>query len=183
MSDAGVRTDVARPRRGDGVVARRARARAARRESGRHASSTAAAACSRRASSTRTRTPSSAARATRSRSCAPPASTTWRSRGAAAASTPPCATCATRSEDELFALAAPRLDAARRVRRHDGRGEVGLRPLARRRAQDAARRSRRLADALPLRIVPTFLGAHEIPLEHRERANGRREYIDRSFTR
>ena len=26
----------------------------------------------------------------------------------------------------------------------------------------------RLADALPLRIVPTFLGAHEIPLEHRE---------------
>jgi imidazolonepropionase len=29
-----------------------------------------------------------------------------------------------------------------------------------------------------MRIVPTWLGAHEIPLEFRDRANGRREYID-----
>jgi imidazolonepropionase len=36
----------------------------------------------------------------------------------------------------------------------------------------------RLARALPLRIVPTFLGAHEIPLEHRESAATRAAYID-----
>src|SRR6185503_255227 len=36
---------------------------------------------------------------------------------------------------------------------------------------------RRLADRMPLRIVPTFLGAHEIPLEYRDSAAKRREYI------
>jgi imidazolonepropionase len=36
----------------------------------------------------------------------------------------------------------------------------------------------RLAAALPLRIVPTFLGAHEIPLDHRESAATRQAYID-----
>jgi imidazolonepropionase len=36
---------------------------------------------------------------------------------------------------------------------------------------------RRLATELPMRIVPTWLGAHEIPLEHREHANGREEYV------
>jgi imidazolonepropionase len=36
----------------------------------------------------------------------------------------------------------------------------------------------RLSKALPLRIIPTFLGAHEIPLEHRGSAASRREYID-----
>lgn len=36
----------------------------------------------------------------------------------------------------------------------------------------------RLADELPFRLVPTFLGAHEIPLEHRESAAGRRAYIE-----
>jgi len=36
----------------------------------------------------------------------------------------------------------------------------------------------RLARELPMRVVPTFLGAHEIPLEHRERASGRSEYIE-----
>jgi imidazolonepropionase len=36
----------------------------------------------------------------------------------------------------------------------------------------------RLAARLPMRIVPTFLGAHEIPREHRETARGRREYIE-----
>ena len=35
----------------------------------------------------------------------------------------------------------------------------------------------RLARELPMRIVPTFLGAHEIPLEHRETSRGREEYI------
>jgi imidazolonepropionase len=37
---------------------------------------------------------------------------------------------------------------------------------------------RRLAEKLPMRIVPTFLGAHEIPLEHRESAARRRAYVD-----
>jgi imidazolonepropionase len=37
---------------------------------------------------------------------------------------------------------------------------------------------RRLATELPLRIVPTFLGAHEIPLEHRGSVASRRAYID-----
>jgi imidazolonepropionase len=36
---------------------------------------------------------------------------------------------------------------------------------------------RRLAGRLPMRIVPTFLGAHEIPLEYRESSGQRREYI------
>ena len=47
-----------------------------------------------RVSSTRTRTRFSASRASRNRSCARPGSTTWRSRGEAAGSTRPCATCA-----------------------------------------------------------------------------------------
>ncbi|HET9453721.1 MAG TPA: imidazolonepropionase [Gemmatimonadaceae bacterium] len=37
---------------------------------------------------------------------------------------------------------------------------------------------RRLAAELPIRIVGTFLGAHEIPLEYRESAARRREYVD-----
>jgi imidazolonepropionase len=36
---------------------------------------------------------------------------------------------------------------------------------------------RRLGERLPMRIIPTFLGAHEIPLEFRDSAAKRREYI------
>ena len=36
---------------------------------------------------------------------------------------------------------------------------------------------RRLSSELPVRLVPTFLGAHEIPLEYRDTAVRRREYI------
>ncbi|MGH7678659.1 MAG: imidazolonepropionase, partial [Gemmatimonadaceae bacterium] len=36
---------------------------------------------------------------------------------------------------------------------------------------------RRLAEEVPVRLVPTFLGAHEIPVEFRDTAAGRREYI------
>src|SRR5207247_5204954 len=36
----------------------------------------------------------------------------------------------------------------------------------------------RVARELPLRIVATFLGAHEIPLEHRVSAARRAEYVD-----
>lgn len=37
---------------------------------------------------------------------------------------------------------------------------------------------RELAAELPVRLVATFLGAHEIPLEHRGSSASRREYID-----
>jgi imidazolonepropionase len=37
--------------------------------------------------------------------------------------------------------------------------------------------ARRLADNLPLRIIPTFLGAHEIPLEARSSAESRADYV------
>jgi imidazolonepropionase len=36
----------------------------------------------------------------------------------------------------------------------------------------------RVARELPMRVVPTFLGAHEIPLEYRESAARRAEYVD-----
>ncbi|HYC50453.1 MAG TPA: imidazolonepropionase [Gemmatimonadaceae bacterium] len=37
---------------------------------------------------------------------------------------------------------------------------------------------RRLASELPVRLIPTFLGAHEIPLEYRDSTARRREYVD-----
>jgi imidazolonepropionase len=36
----------------------------------------------------------------------------------------------------------------------------------------------RLSRELPLRIVPTFLGAHEIPLDHRVSSSARQAYVD-----
>jgi len=82
-----------------------------------------------------------------------------------------------RSEDELVALAASRL---RRLAAHgtttievkSGYGlslESELRTL---------RVIRRLAAELPVRLVPTFLGAHEIPLEYRAAPRTRAEYLD-----
>ena len=37
---------------------------------------------------------------------------------------------------------------------------------------------RRVAESTPVRVIPTLLAAHEIPLEARQRANGRAEYIE-----
>lgn len=37
---------------------------------------------------------------------------------------------------------------------------------------------RRLSEALPVRIISTWLGAHEIPIEFRDRAHGRRECVE-----
>lgn len=81
-----------------------------------------------------------------------------------------------RSEDDLVALAAPRL---RKLAAHgtttievkSGYGlslESELRTL---------RVIRRLAGELPIRLVPTFLGAHEIPLEYREAPRTRADYL------
>ena len=82
-----------------------------------------------------------------------------------------------RDEVELFALAQPRLRAlaASGVTTVEVKSGYGL-------SLDdelkTLRVVRRLADALPMRIRATWLGAHEIPLDFRERPNGRREYLD-----
>ena len=81
-----------------------------------------------------------------------------------------------RTEDELAALAAARLQAlashgTTTIEIKSGYGlsvESELRTL---------RVIRRLSTELPMRLVPTWLGAHEIPIEHRERKGGREEYI------
>jgi imidazolonepropionase len=81
-----------------------------------------------------------------------------------------------RSEDDLFALAVPRL---RRLAAH-GTTTVELKSgygLSLDDELKSLRVMRRLQQALALRIVPTFLGAHEIPLEYRTGPRTRRDYI------
>ncbi len=82
-----------------------------------------------------------------------------------------------RSEDELVALALPRLRrlasyGATTVEVKSGYGltlEDELKSL---------RAIQRLQGMIPLRLVPTFLGAHEIPLEWRGNPEGRADYVD-----
>lgn len=81
-----------------------------------------------------------------------------------------------RSEDELVALAAERLTrlaayGSTTIEVKSGYGlslESELRTL---------RVIRRLGEILPVRLVPTFLGAHEVPLEYREAPRSREAYI------
>jgi imidazolonepropionase len=82
-----------------------------------------------------------------------------------------------RGEDELFALAEPRLRAlaAHGVTTVEVKSGYGLSLVD---ELKTLRVVRRLAAALPMRIRATWLGAHEIPLEYRERADGRRAYVD-----
>lgn len=83
----------------------------------------------------------------------------------------------TKSEDTLFDLALPRL---RRLASF-GTTTVEVKSGYGLTLDDELKSLRviaRLAAALPLRIVPTFLGAHEIPLDHRESAATRQAYID-----
>ncbi len=82
-----------------------------------------------------------------------------------------------RSDDELFSLALPRLQAlaAGGVTTVEIKSGYGLT------VHDELRSLRvvaRLADAGPLNIVATCLGAHEVPLESRESAAGRSAWID-----
>ncbi|HEV8214670.1 MAG TPA: imidazolonepropionase [Gemmatimonadaceae bacterium] len=82
-----------------------------------------------------------------------------------------------RDEDSLFALAKPRLQrlASFGTTTVEVKSGYGLT------LEDELKTLRviaRLQRALPLRIVPTFLGAHEIPLEYRESEARRREYVD-----
>ena len=83
----------------------------------------------------------------------------------------------TRTTDDLFALAEPRLRALAEcgVTTVEVKSGYGLSLLDEIRTLQVIQR---LADALPMRIVPTWLGAHEVPLEYRERPGGRREYLD-----
>lgn len=81
-----------------------------------------------------------------------------------------------RSEDELVALALPRL---RRLAAY-GTTTVEVKSGYGLTTEDelkSLRAIRRLSELLPLRLVPTFLGAHEIPLEARGTPNGRSEYV------
>ncbi|MEX2181773.1 MAG: imidazolonepropionase [Gemmatimonadaceae bacterium] len=82
----------------------------------------------------------------------------------------------TRPEDDLAALAGARL---RRLAAHgtttiEVKSGYGL-------SLDAELRTlrvvRRLAAELPVRLVPTFLGAHEVPLEYREAPRTRADYL------
>ena len=83
----------------------------------------------------------------------------------------------TRTEDELFALALPRL---RRLASF-GTTTVEVKSGYGLTVDDelkTLRVIRRLADALPMRLVPTWRGAHEIPLEHRGSPQAREAYLD-----
>src|SRR3990172_3601674 len=81
-----------------------------------------------------------------------------------------------RDEDDLLALALPRLRplAPPRTTPVEVKSGYGL-------SLDDELKSlrviRRLQAALPMRIVPTFLGAHEIPLEYRAAPRTRDDYV------
>ncbi len=82
-----------------------------------------------------------------------------------------------RTEDELLALTLPR------IRRLMSYGTTTLEiksgyGLTTRDELKMLSVIKRLSDVLPLRIVATFLGAHEIPVEFRERKSGRAAYVD-----
>ena len=82
-----------------------------------------------------------------------------------------------RTEDELFVMALPRLRrlAAYGVTTVEVKSGYGLTPED---ELKSLRVIRRLAELLPMRLVPTWLGAHEIPREYREKSEGRSEYVD-----
>ncbi|HKN68398.1 MAG TPA: imidazolonepropionase [Gemmatimonadaceae bacterium] len=82
-----------------------------------------------------------------------------------------------RGEDELYALARTRLErlASYGITTVEVKSGYGLS------VEDELKTLRviaRLRRDLPIRIVPTFLGAHEIPLEHRGSEAQRAAYVD-----
>ncbi len=82
-----------------------------------------------------------------------------------------------RTEDDLVALAQPRLE---RLARH-GTTTVEVKSGYGLTVEDelkSLRAIQRLAALVPMRLVPTFLGAHEIPLEARRTPEGRADYVD-----
>lgn len=82
-----------------------------------------------------------------------------------------------RSEAELLALARARI----RTLASFGVGTIEVKSgygLTLNDELKLLRVIKRLAAELPVRLVATFLGAHEIPLEHRASAASRRAYVD-----
>jgi imidazolonepropionase len=82
-----------------------------------------------------------------------------------------------RSAEDLVALAIPRL---RRLARH-GTTTVEVKSGYGLTLEDELKTLHviaKVASIVHLRLVPTFLGAHEIPLEARATADGRSNYID-----
>jgi imidazolonepropionase len=82
----------------------------------------------------------------------------------------------TRTADDLAALAADRM---RRIASH-GTTTLEVKSgygLSLESELTTLRVIRRLAGEVPLRLVPTFLGAHEVPLDHREAPRTREDYI------
>lgn len=81
-----------------------------------------------------------------------------------------------RSESELVDLSVPRVRRmlASGVTTIEVKSGYGLSVDA---ELKTLRAIRSLANTLPCHVVPTFLGAHEIPVEYRDRDGGRREYI------
>jgi imidazolonepropionase len=82
-----------------------------------------------------------------------------------------------RDEDELFRLALERVE---RLASY-GSTTIEIKSGYGLSVEDELKSLRvvaRLTEAIPLRLVPTWLGAHEIPLEYRDSAALRREYID-----
>jgi imidazolonepropionase len=82
----------------------------------------------------------------------------------------------TRSEDDLYELAVPRLRALASY----GTTTIEIKSGYGLSVDDEIKALaviRRLADTLPLRIVATWLGAHEIPQEYRSSDDRRKEFI------
>lgn len=82
-----------------------------------------------------------------------------------------------RSEDELFGLALSRL----RTLASFGTGTIEVKSgygLSLEAELKLLRVVKRLVAEVPVTLVPTFLGAHEIPLEHRASDASRREYVE-----
>ena len=82
-----------------------------------------------------------------------------------------------RTDEELYALAVPRLAnlAAGGVTTVEIKSGYGLSVVDELRSLSVIRQ---LGDSLPMRIVATCLGAHEIPLEYRELPGGRDAWLD-----
>jgi imidazolonepropionase len=82
-----------------------------------------------------------------------------------------------RTEDELFAYARARVARLASF----GVGTIEVKSgygLSLEDELKLLRVIRRLATAVPVRLVPTFLGAHEVPMDYRASAALRREYVD-----
>ena len=81
-----------------------------------------------------------------------------------------------RSDDDLYALTVPRLQrlAAGGVTTVEIKSGYGLSLRDELRSLEIIKR---LAGTMPLRVVATCLGAHEIPLDFRDRPDGRAEWI------